>query len=187
MRHRYIFCGLVNGEDKISNFRLISSCTKYSLGQLIRVNIPDDLKLNHYSGDSYSTTNDNRTLDELGYDCYIFYKSKWRKFNALKKYQPCDWFHVLEYIYGLHECFGTIGWTDSLTDYTNYYKNGMSGIEPFKSESEVVYPQFKEDQNDLNLPINLADWPFPEPTLETRETWFVEYKKLKESHNNGRN
>ena len=78
MRHKYIFCGVVKGSDKISNFRLISSIRKYSLGEAIRVNIPDDLQIDHFSGDSYSTTSDHRTLNQLGWDCYIFYKGKWR-------------------------------------------------------------------------------------------------------------
>lgn len=34
----------------------------------LRVNIPDDLILEKWSCDSYSTTTDPRTIDELGYD-----------------------------------------------------------------------------------------------------------------------
>lgn len=98
-KHRFIFSGLVSGEDKVSDYRLIRSVRRYSLGQCVCVNIPDDMEINHYPGDGYSTVDDDRTLDELGWDCYFLYKGRWRKFNELKKYKPCEWSDVLEYIY----------------------------------------------------------------------------------------
>ena len=152
MRHRYIFSGICSGSDKISKFRLISSCTRHSLGGCIRVNIPDDLELSHYPGDSYSTTFDNRTLDELGYDCYIYYKGKWRKFNYLKQFQPHEWWLVLENIFSLYNCINDIGYTDDYNYFQQWYKNKISG---FILESEIVYPRFKEDKKGLDLPIKI--------------------------------
>ena len=55
MKHRYIFCGIVWKQPEICNYRLISKPT-YSHGSFVRVNIPDDLELSHYSGDGYSIT-----------------------------------------------------------------------------------------------------------------------------------
>ena len=114
MRHRYIFCGLVYGTDKVSDFRLISDITKYNLGDCVRVNIPDDMELNHYKGDRYSTVYyDDRTLDDVGWDCYILYKGRWRKFNYLKQFKPCEWWQVLQYIFSLNKCGDKVGWTDN--------------------------------------------------------------------------
>ena len=174
MRHRYIFCGLVDGDEPISNFRLISSCTKYNCGDFIRVNIPDDLELDHFPGDGYSTTCDKRTLNQLGYDCYFLFKGKWRKFNKLKKYKPCDWFRVLEYIYGLYQLDG-FNYTDSYEEYRKEWDDIRAGIRDFTSEEDIVFPPFKEDKEELVLPVNLkptiADFP--------HEDWFAEYKKLR--------
>lgn len=94
MKHRYILCGVVWENTEICNYRLISKPT-YSLGSFVRVNIPNDLSLSHYTGDGYSTTDDKRTVHELGCDCYILFKGCWRKFNYLKKFEPHQWFRVL--------------------------------------------------------------------------------------------
>ena len=175
MKHRYIFCGVVTGADKISDYRLISKCTKYSLGHCIRVNIPDDLKLYHYPGDGYSTTDDNRTLDQLGYDVIIFYKGKWRIFNDLKQYQPCHWSEILEYMYHLYDCFDDIGYTDDESYYTNWYRERMSGKKEFIGEEDMVWPSYKE-YKPLDLPINIKEWPWDhDGDIE----WFPKYKKYK--------
>ena len=176
MKHRYIFCGLVHGYDKISDFRLISSCTKYNLGEVIRVNIPDDLDLCHCHWDSYSTTFDERTLDELGYDCYIVYEGKWRKFNILKEYEPHEWWEVLENIYSLYRC-GEYGYTTSYDKYKQYWNDGISGKVPFKSENELRWPKFKEDKNELNLEIKLKDRIFHDS--DKRYLWYKKYHEIK--------
>ena len=67
-RYRYIFCGLVNPTDSISDFRLVSAVTAANMLEsrnCIRVEIPADLTLHKWSCDSYSTTYDKRTLKEL--------------------------------------------------------------------------------------------------------------------------
>ena len=178
MRHRYIFTGLASGDEPIKHFRLISSCTKYSLGSFIRVNIPDDLELDHFPGDGYSTTNDMRSLDQLGYDCYFLFKGEWRKFNELKKYKPCNWFRVLEYIYGLYHLDG-FNHTDSYEEYKKELDDVLAGIKEYTSEVDLVFPPFKEDKKGLSLSINLK------PTCRdfSHEDWFEEYKKLREQIN----
>ncbi len=181
MRHRYIFCGVVHGTDKISDFRLISKVTKYSLGGCVRVNIPDDLKLNHFNSDSYSTTSDPRTLNELGWDCYIHYEGKWRKFNWLKKVQPHNWFLALENIFSLYHCHGTAtGWTSDYETYKNFWRAGINETIPFVSEEDAVYPQFKEDRHELQLPVNLKEIA---PREDCEDDWYKIYQQLKEENN----
>lgn len=145
MRHRYIFCGLVHPTDPISNFRLITSITKYSMGGVIRVNIPDDLQIHHFPYDGYSTTDDKRTLEELGYDCYICLNGRWRKFNELKEYTPAKWWTVLEEQYGLY-MLGDFTFTDNKEKYFKWFKE-----HEHVPESEIVYPRFKEDKYGLKL------------------------------------
>lgn len=145
MRHRYIFCGLVYPTLPISNFRLISSITKYSMGGVIRVNIPDDLQLDHFPYDGYSTTTDKRTVEELGYDCYICFNGRWRKFNELKEHTPADWWKVLEEQYGLY-MLGDFTYTDSKEKYFKWFKE-----HEHVPEDKMVYPRFKEDKYGLKL------------------------------------
>lgn len=81
--------------NKISNFRLIAANNikpSYNGESALRVNIPDDLNLEKLSCDSYSTTDDNRTLDELGYDIIIWdsKKNRWIKHNEYKGIMPCN-------------------------------------------------------------------------------------------------
>lgn len=175
MRHRYIFCGLVYGTDKVSDFRLISDITRYNLGDCVRVNIPDDMELDYYPGDGYSITFDNRTLDEVGWDCYILYKGKWRKFNYLKQFKPADWRQVLQYMFSLNRCGDKVGWTDNEEEYRQYLKDGYSGKVPFKSEIEMKYPPFKEDKKGLDIPIKIKEYPFG----SRDDDWYKFYIELK--------
>lgn len=94
-RYRYITNGIVLGEDKICDFRLIAGNNikaDYNGATAIRVVIPEDLELEKWSCDPYSTTDDERTLDELGYDVLIWYKKekKWKIHNEFKGVRPCD-------------------------------------------------------------------------------------------------
>ena len=158
MRHIYILCGVVWENPEICNYRLISKPT-YSLGQLVRVNIPDDLELSHYPGDGYSTTDDKRTVHELGCDCYILFEGKWRKFNFLKQFEPHQWFRVLEHIFGLHDCYDDkIGWTDDYELWQKiFYGDERKELTRKCSMNEAVkhYPPVKEDKNGLKLKVDL--------------------------------
>lgn len=94
-RYRYVLNGCVLGSDKISDFRLIAGNNikpSYSGEVALRVLIPDDLELEKWSSDPYSTTDDERTLDELGYDVMIWNrdKKKWIIHNEFKGTRPCD-------------------------------------------------------------------------------------------------
>jgi len=94
-RYRYILNGCVLGVDKICKYRLIASNNikpSYNGKSALRVEIPCDLNLEKWSCDSYSTTEDERTIDELGYDILIWNESKrkWFKHNEYKGTRPCD-------------------------------------------------------------------------------------------------
>lgn len=160
MKHRYIFCGVVWENPEICNYRLISKPT-YSNGEFVRVNIPDDLELSHYTGDGYSTTDDKRTVHELGCDCYILFKGRWRKFNYLKKFEPHQWFRVLEHIFGLQDCYDEkVGWTDDIELWQKiFYGDERKELSRKCSMNEAVkhYPPVKEDKNGLKLKVDLDD------------------------------
>ena len=84
-KYRYISCGIAKSTDKISDFRLIGGSQLFpEEGVVLRVVIPDDLKLSKYSCDSYSTTEDPRTLEELGCDVMIRINGRWIIKNNLK-------------------------------------------------------------------------------------------------------
>lgn len=152
MKHRYIFSGVVWEDPQLKNYGLVSSL-KYPRSEVIRVNIPDNVKLNKNQGESYSTTNCDRDINDLGCDCYILYKNQWRKFNWLKNIEPCWWFRVLEHIFGLYDCHDTIGWTDDLEYYKDWYLNQSPKSE--LPEGGRKYPPFKEDKTGLRLRVKL--------------------------------
>lgn len=68
-KYRYIYCGLVDENDCISDYRLLSSPNKPGTDTVIwRIHIPNDMELDYCKYDGYSTTIDDRTLKEIGYD-----------------------------------------------------------------------------------------------------------------------
>ena len=84
-KYRYIGCGIAKSTDKISDFRLIGGNQLFPEERVVlRVAIPDDLKLSKYSCDNYSTTEDPRTLEELGCDVMIRINGRWIIKNDLK-------------------------------------------------------------------------------------------------------
>lgn len=95
-QRRYVLCGTAVGSDPINHFRLIAGSNMPSElfhGETaLRVNIPNGLKLTKYSCDPYSTTDDPRTLDELGYDFVIWDGGlkRWVVHNEFKGIRPCD-------------------------------------------------------------------------------------------------
>ncbi|AKQ08374.1 hypothetical protein PQE66_gp059 [Bacillus phage PBC2] len=94
-RYRYITNGTVIGSDQICDFRLIAGVKMthpYNGAVALRVKIPEDLILEKWRCDPYSTTDDKRTLDELGYDLMIWNikTRKWTIHNEFKGVRPCD-------------------------------------------------------------------------------------------------
>ncbi len=182
MKHRYIFCGVVWDHPEIRNYRLISKPT-YSHGSFVRVNIPDDLELSHYSGDSYSITFDERTIHELGCDCYILFKGRWRKFNYLKNFEPCWWFRVLEHIFGVRNCCDEkIGWTDDTKQWSEIFYN-KERIEISnkcsRNEYKMHYPPVREDKKGLKLKVNLDENVDFLRNSNCEKEWLEVYDQLK--------
>ncbi|MGN7324915.1 hypothetical protein ACTHPT_14695 [Bacillus altitudinis] len=94
-RYRYITNGIALGQDKLSDFRLIAGNNikaSFDGDVALRVAIPDDLELIKFKSDPYSTTNEQRTLDELGYDVLIWSEKeqRWKVNNEFKGIRPCD-------------------------------------------------------------------------------------------------
>lgn len=171
MRSKFILSGIVSGSNKISGFRLVHNVREYSFGQCVRVNIPEDLILRTYHGDGYSITSDNRTLDNLGWDCYIVFKGEWRRFNWLKQLNPYEWGEALEYIFGLYNCFGNLGLIDN-----EYYYRWWNRHRP--PELEIICPKFNRDAKDLNIQPNLRTYPG-----NSKKGWYKIYQELKRNKN----
>lgn len=89
-KYRYICCGTTKITDKICEFRLIGGSQLKNKSTVIRVEIPSDMELTKYSCDNYSTTEDTRTLEELGCDVMIRYNGNWTIRNDLNSLQLCD-------------------------------------------------------------------------------------------------
>ena len=149
MRHRYIFCGVVWEDPRLSSYRLIHGLT-CSGGHFIRVNIPDDIEL--YKDNGWSGTYCDTSIHDLGCDCYFLYNGKWRKFNWLKNLEPHNWFRALDHIFGLRDCYDTIGWTDNIEYYKKWWWEKRI---PEFPEGGRKYPQFKEDKKGIKLKVNL--------------------------------
>lgn len=126
-KYRYVLTGLVDENEPISNFRLIAGNnigSKYSGATAIRVQIPDDLLLTKYSCDLYATTEDNRTINELGYDVIAYNENtnKWVVLNELKGEQP-------------HEM-------NVVVRYPEFRPERWSDIDP--KAIKAIYPEWKE-------------------------------------------
>lgn len=96
MKYRYITCGTCKPSDPICHFRLIShryigSVQKEAGSIYIRVRIPDDLQLEKWSCDEYSTTEDTRSIKELGYNYVV---TMW---NGKRKVLSCGADDVVEF------------------------------------------------------------------------------------------
>jgi hypothetical protein len=90
-QYRYILSGLVSPEDKVSRFRLIAGNmikSEYVGATAVRIPVPDDMVLEKWRGDCYSTTDDTRTIEQLGFDMLVWTGKRWLVRNELKGYQP---------------------------------------------------------------------------------------------------
>lgn len=97
MRYRYITNSSCTPDSPISSFRLashveMSRLTLYAGRVFYRVEIPADMKLEKYSCDNYSTTDDPRKIKDLNpVRIIVTWRGKWRHLrceaNAEKEYQ----------------------------------------------------------------------------------------------------
>ena len=67
-RYRYILAGSVLPDEPVSHFRLVAAANLRPRSDhgLIRITIPDDMKLSKLSCDAYSTTDDPRPPAQSG-------------------------------------------------------------------------------------------------------------------------
>ena len=97
-RIRYITCGLANPNEPISNFKLIEGCTfgYVNVSDALRVELPSDLKLTQSKLDRCSTTNDPRTLIQLGAVPVVKVDGNWKRMPELwPAHQTHEWHDVL--------------------------------------------------------------------------------------------
>lgn len=91
-KYRYISNGCAKPSDPIRNFRLIGGNQLKSLdcrfNDVIRVEIPEDMVLEKYSCDGYSTTEDTRTLEELKYNVIVRFKDGFVRRPDFEQRQP---------------------------------------------------------------------------------------------------
>lgn len=109
MRYRYITCGSCKPGDPICNFRLLShrvigSVQKEAGSVYLRVQIPEDLELEKHACDEYATTEDTRTIKELGYNYAVTMWNGKRKILpwgsdpwVFSSFQITEW---LDHLYG---------------------------------------------------------------------------------------
>ena len=87
-RYRYITCGTACANDSvntISAYRLISANSLYrSVDSCIRVELPEDLVLETWRGDGYSTTEYPLPLSRLNTDVLVRVNGKFKVMNELK-------------------------------------------------------------------------------------------------------
>ena len=133
-RYRYILAANVKPSDPISAYRLISASNLGSADSAIRI-IVDDVDLIKYSCDCYSTTDDTRTLAELGYDCMVKINWKWAIRNDLcpktkdDTFTPSEHMHEKGYLPAMRMYKGRKQSTYLDDAHAKKHYNGMHRIE----------------------------------------------------------
>ena len=94
-RFRYILCGVIDFDGPINHYRLIGGNNLGDAASCVRVKLPNLFHLNKYSCDPYATTNDVRSLNELGYDIMVKINGRWVVRNDLKPIQPHKIYHAM--------------------------------------------------------------------------------------------
>lgn len=147
MKYRYIGNGHCKPTDKISDYRLIGGCKLNTLSSssYIRVHIPDDLMLEKWSCDEYSTTEDTRTIEELGYDIIVKIKGKWKIMtDELQNIMPCD---IHKYMHELGFYITKEHGYLSTKDYRKYQDDLQASIE--KSIKDAKETKQQLDNGDV--------------------------------------
>lgn len=94
-RFRYIRAGIVNFDGPISNYRLISGNNLGDAASCIRFKLPNLFHMDKLPCDPYSTTDDTRSLNEIGYDILVKCNGRWVVRNDLKPIQPHKIYHAM--------------------------------------------------------------------------------------------
>lgn len=104
--YRYITASSVKPSSRICDYKLIGgnqlSNDDGRDSIVIRVRVPDDMKIEKLSCDSYSTTEDERTIEELGYDILVRINGQLIVRNDLKGYTRDEQSSILTEKEGLY-------------------------------------------------------------------------------------
>lgn len=102
-RYRYIACGLCSISDPISDFRLLAGNVISDVSyNCIRIEIPEDMELEKYDCDSYSTTQSNIKIGDLNPKAMYLSYGDWKIDEDLTemwkkgKIQPCKFYVYIE-------------------------------------------------------------------------------------------
>lgn len=156
-RTRYILNGGAKATDKICDYGLIGAVNIKSFCSALRVNIPDDLELEKWSCDDYSTTSDTRTIGELGYDVMVKINKRWRAMNELKGVEPHEihtkmaekGYHPLQYYgYVSHEMYKK--W---MNHEIIHYDSDGNPLPNYQTLYEIMHSLNVTDERDMRFNI----------------------------------
>ena len=98
-KYRYITSGLASTDGRVCDYRLVTSAqirgTCNSNLEAIRICV-NDIKLEKYRYDGFSTTTDKRLLSDLGAQCLIFVDGKWEIHNEFYGIPEHRWYGLLK-------------------------------------------------------------------------------------------
>lgn len=177
-KYRYISNGCAKPSDPISNFRLIGGNQLKSLdcrfNDVIRVEIPDDMVLEKYSCDGYSTTEDARTLEELKYNVIVRFKDGFVRRPDFEQRQPDE--SILD---GISEKLREEGYY--LTDDTyldkHDYKAYMDRIADAAEERDKKAEELKEQLDARKCSVHELEYMEPKILLKIIELYVHEKRK----------
>lgn len=113
-KYRYITNGAAKPSDMICHYRLIGGRNMLSAQSCIRVKV-NDVELEKWSCDPYSTTEDKRTLEKLGCDIMVRINWKLTVRNDLKRGPDApsisEQMHALGYRPAMRENRGCVQYT----------------------------------------------------------------------------
>lgn len=117
MRYRYITCGITAPDDALNKYRLIGAINIGSQSSAIRVTLPDDIELEKWDPDGYSTTTATIKLRELDPKVIVRFNKQMKTDNTLtalwleNKIQPyefCQYFQKQGFV---PSQYGYLTWT----------------------------------------------------------------------------
>lgn len=177
-KYRYISNGCAKPSDPISNFRLIGGNQLKSLdcrfNDVIRVEIPDDMVLEKYSCDGYSTTEDVRTLEELRYNVIVRFKDGFVRRPDFEQRQPDE--SILD---GISEKLREEGYylTDDAYLDKHDYKAYMDRIADAAEERDKKAEELKEQLDDRKCSVHELEYMEPKILLKIIELYVREKRK----------
>ena len=177
-KYRYISNGCAKPSDPISNFRLIGGNQLKSLdcrfNDVIRVEIPDDMVLEKYACDGYSTTEDTRTLEELKYNVIVRFKDGFVRRPDFEQRQPDE--SILD---GISEKLREEGYylTDDAYLDKHDYQAYMDRIADAAEERDKKAEELKKQLDDRQCSVHELEYMEPKILLKIIELYVRENRK----------